>query len=319
MDNMTALRQLAPNEAPSTQLFEPQGALRVRWNTNTDTPLPPDEPAGENPPPGAMIDYSLGKDVSGPVTLEIKDGKGNLVRRYASTDPTPTPDPKLKIPGYWVRPPQVLSAAPGLHRFLWDLHDQPVPDVEAQYPMTAVEHETAPQPTTAWVLPGEYSVALTSGGKTFTEPLIVKMDPRIKVTAAELKQQYEASKELVELRAQLEPIGRIYDALVGALRKLSELAPDKFEALRKEVEALANPDDVRAGGTPELDVLSKVRKLFEDLQRVDAAPTPQQQTAVTSLQRETQTALEKWKAISPELNALNTELIAAGLEPVELR
>ena len=124
---------------------------------------------------------------------------------------------------------------------------------------------------------------------------------------------------MAELRTQLEPIGRIYDALVGALRKLSETAPDKFEALRKEVEALANPDDVRAGGTPELDVLSKARKLFGDLQQVDAAPTPQQQTAVTRLQRDTQTALEKWKAISPELNALNTELVTAGQEPIEIR
>ena len=64
-----------------------------------------------------MIDYSLGKDATGPVTLEIKDAQGNMVRRYASTDPIPPPDPKLKIPRYWVRPPQVLSDQPGLHRF----------------------------------------------------------------------------------------------------------------------------------------------------------------------------------------------------------
>ena len=69
-----------------TRLFKPQTALRVRANLNTDTPLPPDEPAGENPPDGAMIDYFLSKDASGPVTIEIKDGKGQLVRKYSSTD-----------------------------------------------------------------------------------------------------------------------------------------------------------------------------------------------------------------------------------------
>ncbi len=101
----------------------------MRWNSNTDTPLPPDEPAGENPPEGAMIDYSLGADAAGPVTLEIKDASGKVMRRYASTDPLPPKsDEKLKIPRYWVKPPAVLPATPGLHRFFWDLHGEPLPE-----------------------------------------------------------------------------------------------------------------------------------------------------------------------------------------------
>ena len=92
LDNITPLRQLQPNNN-GTLLFKPQTALRVRWSFNTDTPLPPDEPVGENPPEGAMIDYSLGKEIAGPVTLEIRDDKGKTIRRYASTDPVPPPDP----------------------------------------------------------------------------------------------------------------------------------------------------------------------------------------------------------------------------------
>ena len=129
-----------------TLLFKPQTALRVRWNFNTDTPLPPDEPVGENPPEGAMIDYSLGKDTAGPVTLEIKDGKGNVVRRYASTDPVPPADPKLKIPRYWVQSAAaVVGRHRDLHRFFWDMHGEPLPGVEPDYPMTAVLRKTAPQ------------------------------------------------------------------------------------------------------------------------------------------------------------------------------
>ncbi len=60
-----------------------------------------------------MIDYSLGENNAGPVTLEIKDSKGEVVRRYASTDPVPPEDPKLKIPRYWVRPPRVLVGQAG--------------------------------------------------------------------------------------------------------------------------------------------------------------------------------------------------------------
>src|SRR6202035_5970856 len=127
LDNITPLRQLTKDQ--HTGLLRPQTAMRVRWNLNTDTPLPPDEPQGENPPEGAMIDYRLGANVSGRVTLEIKDGKGKVARRYASNDPVPPPDPKLKIPRYWVKPPQPLAATPGLHRFFWDLHYEPLKDV----------------------------------------------------------------------------------------------------------------------------------------------------------------------------------------------
>jgi hypothetical protein len=88
LDNITPLRQFQPNEQ-AFLLFQPQTALRVRGNVNTDTPLPPDEPVGENPPEGAIIDYSLGSKSAGPVTLEIKNSQGEVVRRYASTDPVP--------------------------------------------------------------------------------------------------------------------------------------------------------------------------------------------------------------------------------------
>ncbi len=322
LDNITPLRQLAPNEQ-KTLLLKPPTALRVRWNANTDTPLPPDEPVGENPPEGAMIDYSLGNDASGPVTLEIKDEKGNLVRRYASTDPVPPPDPKLKIPRYWVRPPQILPATPGLHRFLWDLHGQPLPGVEAEYPISAIAHETAPQPTAPWVVPGNYTVALTNGGKTVSESLTVKMDPRVKASATDLARQFELSKKLEALRATLEPIGKSYDALVSGIAKLKEPAAqkglgEKVAALHKSLEAFANPATVRAGGILNFDLLQKVKKLFVDLQQVDAAPTPAQQSAVGNLQDATPEVVARWKAIPPEVERLNAELATAGLEPIKL-
>src|SRR5437899_9080045 len=58
LDDVTPLRQLMPAVAAAdVHLFRPQVAYRVRWNVNTDTPLPPEEPAGQNPPDGAVVDY----------------------------------------------------------------------------------------------------------------------------------------------------------------------------------------------------------------------------------------------------------------------
>ena len=145
LDNITPLRQLdASALAANAYLFAPQLTYRVRWDTNSDTPLPPDFPSAPNPPDGAMIDYYLKSGTSSPVVLEIADSAGNVVRRYASNDPVPPPDPELAIPAYWVRPPQRLSNQAGFHRFLWDMHLPPVPGIQPEYPIAAIYHNTAP-------------------------------------------------------------------------------------------------------------------------------------------------------------------------------
>jgi hypothetical protein len=329
LDNITPLRQLfSPHDGPGIAsnskplLFKPQTALRVRWNFNTDTPLPPDEPVGENPPEGAMIDYSLGGDVSGPVSLEIKDAQGVVVRRYASTDPLPTPDPKLKIPRYWVRTPEVLSDKPGLHRFFWDMHGQPLTGADPEYPMTAVLHKTAPQPTAPLVVPGNYSVVLTAGGTSLEQPLPVKMDPRVKATTADLAKQFEISQRLFALREQLQPIGKSYEKLAAELAKAKTNAggnpiQEQIAALRRKLEGFASPADVRSGNPLQLDVLSRVKRLFGDLQDVDAAPTPAQQTAAIELERNVTAVVEHWQSVAPEAATLNAQLASAGLESIK--
>ncbi len=80
---------------------------------NTDTPLPPEEPAGQNPPDGAIIDYFLKEGARGPVTLEILDAAGGLVRRYSSADPVEPVRDEANVPAYWIRPPRVLSRRAG--------------------------------------------------------------------------------------------------------------------------------------------------------------------------------------------------------------
>jgi len=320
LDNISALRQ-SEIGADATTLFKPQAAWRVRWNLNTDTPLPPDEPQGENPPEGAMIDYRLAAS-AGPITLEIKDSKGAVLWRYASSDPVPTPDPKLKIPRYWVKQPQALSAEPGLHRFHWDLHVEPLKEVEPAYPMTAVFQKTTPQPTGPWVPPGEYFVVLTTGGKTFTQPLTVKMDPRVKVVPTDLAKQFDLSKALYETRATLLPIGKSFDALVAEVAKAKERAgeqpiKEKIDAFHQKLEAFGDPAPSRPGQPLHFDALSKVEQLFGDLQESDAGPTPQVEMAAVALQRDARSAIERWHAIPADVQALNTELQAAGIEKVK--
>ena len=202
LDDITPLRQATPTTTNAgTVLFKPQRAYRVRWNMNPDTPLPPEEPAGQNPPDGAVINYYLSDKAAKPVTLEITDAAGKLVRRYSS-DEKPYNIPDVNLPAYWIRPQQILSGDVGAHRFMWDMHYPPL-DLPPTYPIAAVYHQTAPDPTSPWVMPGTYTVKLTVAGKIYTQPLTIMMDPRVKTTTAALKQQHDLSLMVYEGRKQV--------------------------------------------------------------------------------------------------------------------
>ena len=191
LDNITPLRQINLNQNQETFLFKPQKALRIRWNMNTDTPLPPEEPAGENPPDGAMIDYYLSAHSKGEVTLEILNAKKEIIRTFSSNDTLYT-IPEVNIPLYWIRPQQTLAASAGAHRFLWDMKYAPL-NVPAAYPMTAIVHNTPPDATAPWVMPGTYTIRLTADGKTQEQPLTIAMDPRVKTSSVEWKRQHDLS------------------------------------------------------------------------------------------------------------------------------
>ena len=319
LDDITPLRQWNGN-LRETVLFKPQTALRIRWSLNTDTPLPPDEPAGENPPDGAMIDYLLAED--SPVTLEIKTKNGELVRRYSSNDTPVIPDPKkLRIPSYWIRPFAALSSQRGLHRFFWDMHYAPLAGVEPEYPMSAVYRDTPPSPTSPWVVPGEYTVVLTVGGRSYTQRLTVKMDPRVKMSEAELQEQLTLSKQLSELRASLEPIGKVFDSLVEQLTKLREQSlpknvEDKLNALNTRLKELG-PPNARPGAAPSLHALDSANELFGQIQGVDAAPTDRVKAAVNEVPGQATALTKRWQEIvAQDVPALNQNLHAAGLPSV---
>ena len=328
LDNITPLRQFDQKVTSADAfLFKPQTATRVRWNMNTDTPLPPDFPAGENPPDGAVIDYYLQSASSSPVTLEIKDSAGKTVRKYSSADKPDPVDPMLAIPTYWVRPPQTLSATAGMHRFLWDMHYPNVPGVEAEYPIAAIPHNTAPQPSGPWALPGQYTVVLTANGKSYSQPLTIKMDPRVKTPLADLQQQFKLSNDLYTQLLTLSPAAE--DA--GTLRKqLKDLQPkatgealSAIKALDQKLQGLAGGATRRPGAGTEPPTLgglkTKFLTLFGVFQEADVAPSSQAAAAVADLQKQLPPLMDRWKTLkAQDIPALNQQLKGANLPQLKL-
>lgn len=190
LDDITALRDIARLKTARTILYKTGLAYRVRWNMNPDTPLPQEEPAGPNPPDGAIIDYFLEDDAK-TVSLEILDASGRVVRTYRSDD-EPYHIPPVNIPLYWIRPQQILSADEGAHRFDWDLHYQPIP-APPSYSIGAIYGNTPPNPTSPWVMPGKYTVKLTVDGVVYKQPLTIKLDPRVKTPYKDLQRIHTLS------------------------------------------------------------------------------------------------------------------------------
>lgn len=198
MDDVEPLRTLARGDVTSTYLFTPERAYRVRRSTNTDTPLPPEEPRGENPPDGAIIDYALASPAQR-VTIEIYDRNGREVRRYASDDPPPAAIAHLDKPTYWEASFARPSTGAGMHRFVWDLRDPAPRSFAEDLPISAVPHGTPRVPEGPLVVPGRYTVRLGVDGRTTERQLDVAMDPRVAITQASLDEQYRLSAQLAAL------------------------------------------------------------------------------------------------------------------------
>jgi hypothetical protein len=199
LDDITPLRQATlAVAAASSFLFRPQVAVRFRHDRSTNTPLPPEVPAGQNPPDGAIIDYFIGSHAM-LVTMDILDAHGALVRRYESTDRPPLFLGGLNIPTYWIRPPMVLQRTPGMHRFVWDLRYTQPDAIDHDYAFAAIYHDTPPEPIGATAVPGHYTVRLTVDGRVSTQPLYVRADPRLPTTAAGYAAQRDLGRSLTAI------------------------------------------------------------------------------------------------------------------------
>jgi photosystem II stability/assembly factor-like uncharacterized protein len=196
LDDVTPLRQLdGRSAAAGPRLFAPRTAIRVRRDENQDTPLPPEVPAGKNPPDGAILNYILPANSTGEIQLEIYDADEKLVRSFSSADAPKEPEETPYVAEYWLAHPEPPSKAPGMHRFVWNLrYDDPRaihPQSPYNYPIAAIAGATPLPPQGPLVLPGKYEVRLKAGGQVLRQMLEVKMDPRVTAARNELESSLE--------------------------------------------------------------------------------------------------------------------------------
>jgi photosystem II stability/assembly factor-like uncharacterized protein len=323
MDDMTALRQMSHVQSGAAMLFAPAEAIRVREASFTGTPMPKDEPRGSNPPNGAPIDYVLPGSVTGPVVVTILDGGNQVVRRYSSTEHVPAPDPaKLAFAPEWVPATLVPGAAPGMQRFVWDL----------RYAAAAGASSKRKRPSNegVWAPPGRYTVQLTVDGRDYRQPLVVKADPRVKVSQAGLQREFELARkvEAAQLQAAeaLQGASKLVDSLDERLAKGGALHRQMADLLAQATNIAgrrAHADRVPFPAVPPLraDSLQALSADLNGLQSAvdgaDADPSPDALSSYATLSRKLTETLAEWSRFEKsDIAKLNARLQAAGEHPI---
>ncbi len=339
LDDIAALRGLAdPATRDGVRVVVPTLATRVRRDTNTDTPLPPDEPAGENPPDGAPIDYRLPAAGAHHVVIEILDSKGTVLRRYSSDD-RPQPDAAelaaQLIPPYWVKPAQIPAASGGWHRLVWDLHETAPLATRYEYPISAVPHRTPREPLGAAVVPGEYRVRLLADGREATATLHVRMDPRVPASSDDLATLYRsqhALAALVERSAAADLAAHSIREQIAAVRRRLPAADPTLDALDAAVAALLDgtkaPAPVEATSAAAADsdsregldsVSGAASALYQQIGQADARPTAAQVDAAKTLGPRVDRLTARWNVLEreqlPRVNRRLGQLHAGALDP----
>jgi len=296
LDDISPLRQLTPEiQSEAAHLFTPSTAMRIRATTHGDTPIPPEEPAGENPPPGAIFYYYLKSPARGEVKLEVLDAKGQEVQTYSSKDKLFEPPSPPAFPMYWFKPENLLSPAAGMHRFLWDVRYSVPPVAQPGYSMFTVAGRDVPrEPAGPQALPGSYQIRLMVDGKTYTQPLKLTMDPRVKTTPQDLEKQFSLELKLVQaLRQANQTVEDIHAAAQAG--KISTEDEKKLAGARRrrgEAEPQGGPQQPAFA-----QVIGNLAQLIVTVDSADAAPTTQAMQAAEKTLAQAQALSQQWEAL----------------------
>jgi hypothetical protein len=276
------------------------------------------------------VDYFVPRDVSSPVTLQILDARGKVVRHYASTDKLELTEEDLAkqlIPLYWVRMPKALPTSAGMHRWIWDLHYATPESARYDYPISAVPGDTPRVAQGPLALPGQYTAKLKVNGHTYSESFTVKIDPRVKTPTDGLVQMFEMESRLATMMTKstraLTEARSAHEQLQKLAGQASGPVVDAVSTLDKKTTAVLGRADGRGGGSSAVPTISAVSgaigALYGEVERADAMPTMAQRNAMTETEKRFAEAIKQWAALKhTDLPALNQRLHTANLPEIRV-
>src|SRR5437660_1480127 len=307
LDDLTPLRQLGDSalRAP-VHLFAPAPGVRLRRSVSNDTPLPPEEPHGANPPAGAVIDYLLQAVPGGPVTVEIRDARGAVVRRFSSEDHAAPPAEPPQIADEWLPRLDPPTRNVGLNRFVWDLRYPPPPAARYGYSIAAIAGPgTVAEPQGPLVLPGVYEVRLGVAGQTYARSLRIELDPRVHVADSALVAQLRLGLDIWNAMAQQHALAGSLRSARDQIRALAGRSLDRAtQASLTALEGLADSLARAAGGAGD-----ELAGLETAVESADRGPSEQGRVVFAAQRERVAGAARRWQQVlTSQLPALNARL-----------
>jgi photosystem II stability/assembly factor-like uncharacterized protein len=319
LDNIAALRQLTAAVAGEpAHLFAPGTVTRSRMGHVQ----PRRYAIGENPLDGAYIYYWLKEVSKDPAKLEFLDAQGKVVRKFSSEAKK-----KAEEKDEFDIDPEVehIPAEAGLNRFVWDLRYEP----PAKIPAAIYDNG---QPAGPLALPGAMQIRLTVAGKSYTAPIEIKIDPRVKTSSEDLRKQFDLLLKLRDreeemnaailgirdLRAQLQAL----EKRLGAAEQTKSVTGSGAE-LRKKIAAIEE-ELIQVNATAQEDEANYPTKLNSKLgyltgvvDSADTAPTESEIAVFAELDKQVDAQLARWREVlSKDLPALNDAMRKANVPSV---
>jgi hypothetical protein len=309
LDDLTPLRAAGAGSA-EPMLYKPRLTYRMRWPLFFERR----QPVGENPPTGAIVYYYLPAAPKGVVSLEFLDASGKVVRRYSNEEKK-----EAETPPEWpdqTPPDEKIPTDVGLNRFAWDMRGQgPTP--------LAGEPGAEIRNLGPMVPPGAYQVRLTADGKSYTAPLELKLDPRVKASIEDAQKQVELGRKIVAMVSAIhEAVGTIREVRVetrGLSRRLGDETSGKNAVLVSAMKEFDKKSFALESQLLQVNAKSsesnlnypvlideRLHSLLFSVDSADAAPTKQQYEVEEDLEKEAQPLLTQYRElISKDLTALN--------------
>ena len=329
LDDYAVLRQVTPAAAAeAVHLFKPDPSMRLRRNTNFDTPLPPEIPHALNPPDGVIIYYALGSVPAGDVTLEILDSAGTVLRHLSSIRGEPVKEAlRPPHPNFWVASPYALPTAVGMNRANWDLRLDAPSSSTHTFDINANPGLTPTSPEGMLAPPGTYTAKLTVAGHSVTQTFGVTPDPRAPATQADIRAQYQFLRSINDAARVAWSGDQQVEALRAALA--SRVPGDTSSAIARAIAAFrAKLDGSSASAGPNAPAAKRV-PTFQELNGAligqitgqdngDLRPTASVIAAFAATCRDLDRAQASWAAINTaDLAALNATFTSNGLKPID--
>lgn len=338
LDDISPLRQInAETLKQPVTLYRPGRTLRVQVDLNGDTPIPPELPAGQNPPSGAILHFYLYSEPKQDITLAIYDNKGGLVRQFDSQPLPANTEPPPSVPDYWLALSQNLTRHAGDNRFVWDLRYAPPQAVRHNYPISALYQNTPGEPQGSLAAPGTYEIRLMVDGKTYKQPLEIAIDPRVNVSQAALERQFElhqqVSAAITETYSLYHQALALRESIDGDEKKLSAQDADTVKLLHDFEMKLARlqGSENRGGGGPPgtrippsfLQLNQQLGGLATTVDSADSDPSPAMTSVFHDYCKDVSTVITQWNdVLKTDLPALNAQLEKqklSGLPAAELK